>query len=119
MSKTLEKLIVRAYELGESNLNGRMMEYGYKRELRSKWAFVYDKQAEILTMKHWGTTILTYDFTTDTIIEAYGQSKSDADAINWFGRTQNAIVKASYRPSVDNFLVTGHFYGDLETKKVN
>jgi len=82
MSKTLEQLFNKARKQGESNKNGRITEYDfghvYKGDLREQWHVIDDgKQFEL---RHWGTTILATD--NGGIVDVYGESKSDRDALN-------------------------------------
>lgn len=90
MSKTLEQLFVKASQKGESNKNGRMVDYGYKGQLQEQW-HVIDKDG-YFNLRHWGTTILTVS--NHEVIKVYGQSNSDRDALNqafeWLGINRHA-----------------------------
>lgn len=85
MSKTLEQLFNKARINGESNKNSRMKEYGYTGELREQWHVIDNGRR--FELRHWGTTILATD--NGGIVDVYGESNSDRDALNqafkWLG----------------------------------
>ena len=101
MSKTLEQLLNKARATGESNKNGRITEYGfgytYTGDLQEQW-HVIDHDG-YFNLRHWGTTILTTE--KGKIVDLYGQSNSDRDALNqafnWLGIDKHA----HYYPSRD------------------
>lgn len=95
--KTLLKLLDKAYDNVEANMNGRQIDYDYGRryvgDLESKF---YAKITDdgVLELQHWGTTILI--MSKNVIEYAYAESKSDVDLI------QNAI-----------WFMTGQEYDDV------
>lgn len=95
--KTLLKLLDKAYDNVEANMNGRQIDYDYGRryvgDLESKF---YAKITDdgVLELQHWGTTILIMN--KNVIEYAYAESKSDVDLI------QNAI-----------WFMTGQEYDDV------
>lgn len=82
MSKTLEQLFNKARKNGEANKNGRTTEYDfghvYKGELREQWHVV--DNGDKFELRHWGTTILALE--NGAIVDVYGESSSDRDALN-------------------------------------
>jgi len=99
MSKTLEQLFNKARVNGESNKNGRITEYDfghvYTGELREQW-HVIDKDGKF-ELRHWGTTILALD--NGAIVDVYGESNSDRDALNQAFDYLNTNCHAHYYPS--------------------
>jgi len=115
MSKTLEQLFNKARMNGESNKNGRIIEYDfghvYKGELREQWHVIDDgKQFEL---RHWGTTILATD--NGAIVDVYGESKSDRDALNQAFDYLNTNCHAHYYPSKSELQI--HINGTDELMK--
>ena len=90
MSKTLEQLFVKASQKGESNKNGRMVDYGYIGDLQEQWHVI--DNGNRFELRHWGTTILTVE--NNKVTDVYGQSNSDRDALNqafnWLGISEHA-----------------------------
>jgi len=99
MSKTLEQLFNKARKNGESNKNGRIVEYDfgniYKGDLREQW-HVIDNGSRF-ELRHWGTTILATD--RGAITEVYGESNSDRDALNQAFDWLHTNCHAHYYPS--------------------
>lgn len=139
MSKELENLITKALKKGYANKNGRMyVGSGTKGELESKWELNYSESTGHFDLSHWGTQILAIsglykenkfvenlvdDKNKKPIItDCYGQSKSDRDALmcvfDYFGLDLEGWG-ASYRPSLDKFIVTGDFTGTRELTTKN
>ena len=81
MSQLLNKLLSKATQSGQANVNGRISYgYGYKGPLESKYSATIEN--DILTFTHWGTKTLELDIKGRTIIEYYGESVSDRDSLN-------------------------------------
>ena len=99
MSKTLEQLFNKARKTGESNKNGRITEYDfgniYKGDLREQW-HVIDNGSQF-ELRHWGTTILATD--RGAIVDIYGESNSDRDALNQAFNWLHTNCHAHYYPS--------------------
>lgn len=100
MSKTLEQLFDKARKNGESNKNGRIVErdfgHVYKGELREQWHVI--DNAKGFELRHWGTTILSLD-NHGGIIDVYGESSSDRDALNQAFDYLNTNCHAHFYPS--------------------
>jgi len=99
MTKTLEQLFNKARAYGESNKNGRIKEYDfghvYTGELREQW-HVIDNGSHF-ELRHWGTTILATD--NGGIVDVYGESNSDRDALNQAFDWLHTNCHAHYYPS--------------------
>ena len=103
---TVETVINRAAVKGEAIKNGRLrtfipwqgVDVG---DLREQYAATND--GHTFTLRHWGTEILKLDLDNHSIIDYYGESNSDRDAINTafmhFGFKQYAY----YRPANGGF----------------
>lgn len=121
MSKTLEKLIDKALKTGKANINGRMKDYGYIGELESKYKAHYNNDIDTLVLYHWGTCILSIKglHTKPIITHFYGQSKSDRDALTYVFNHFGTGFSASYKPSIDKFIIEADFgTGELEEKSI-
>lgn len=99
MSKTLEQLFDKARKNGESNKNGRIIEhdfgYVYKGDLREQWHVV--DNGDKFELRHWGTTILAVE--GGAIVDIYGESSSDRDALNQAFDYLNTNCHAHFYPS--------------------
>ena len=96
MSKTLEQLLNKARKNGESNKNGRPAMYGGVGRLQEQWHVI--DNAEGFELRHWGTTILALD-NHGGIVDVYGESKSDRDALNQAFDYLHTNCHAHYYPS--------------------
>ena len=111
MSKTLEQLFNKARVNGESNKNGRPAMYGGVGQLQEQWHVIDNgKQFEL---RHWGTAILTTD--NGGIVDVYGESKSDRDALNQAFDWLHTNCHAHYYPSRSELEV--HINGTDELMK--
>ena len=103
MSKTLDKLVERANKKGEAILNGRTWTgYGYS-DLREKYAIT--DNGTIVTLRHWGTETLVINKEAGTIVSWYGESRSDADSMNYILSTFRINGGFRYFPSQDRFFL--------------
>lgn len=103
MSKTLEKLVVKAENKGQAILNGRMWNQ-YSRdfeELREKYAIEND--GKTVTLRHWGTKTLEIDLASKSVSYWYGESNSDRDSMNFLLGRYGVAGSFRYRPSIDEF----------------
>lgn len=104
-TKIITNLLNKATTTGYANVNGRMhYEYGLQGELESKYSATIDN--DVLTFTHWGTKTLELDLKgASTIIEFYGESVSDRDALNgvleFFGLT--SLGRFHFYPSMNKF----------------
>lgn len=91
MSKTLEQLFDKARKNGESNKNGRPAMYGGVGRLQEQWHVIDNTKG--FELRHWGTTILALN-RYGAIVDVYGESNSDRDALNqafsWLGINRHA-----------------------------
>lgn len=103
MSKTLEKLILKAEQKGIAILNGRMWDnsmrdYG---ELEEKYAI--ERTGNTVILRHWGTETLKLDLLNNIVVSWYGESRSDADSMNFVLSYYKIKGNFRYRPSIDEF----------------
>ena len=103
MSKTLSKLIEKAERTGSAHINGRY-DGNYGSIITEKYSITIDKN-NILYLKHWGTTTLTLDLNTNSLLQFYGFSVSDRDSMNYIVKHYNIPVYFRYLPSKDQFLM--------------
>ena len=97
MSKTLEQLFNKARANGESNKNGRPMYYGGVGQLQEQWHIIDNGNGSHFELRHWGTTILATD--NGGIVDVYGESNSDRDALNQAFDWLHTNCHAHYYPS--------------------
>lgn len=103
MSKTLEKLILKAEQKGIAILNGRMWDnrWGGFGELREKYAI--ERTGNTVVLRHWGTVTLELDLLNNTVVYWYGEGRSDADSMNFVLSYFKIKGNFRYRPSIDEF----------------
>lgn len=106
-SKTLETLLARAERKGEANKNGRYMVgyWGDVSPLREQWHVTDD--GSTLTVRHWGTQIIKANKKEHTVVDVYGQSNSDRDALNQIFEYLGIKMHAHYYPSRETLEVHG------------
>lgn len=103
MSKTLEKLILKAEQKGVAILNGRMWDDSRRDfgEIREKYAI--EIIGDTLILRHWGTKTLELDLSNNTIVYWYGEGRSDADSMNFILGCFKVKGNFKYRPTLDKF----------------
>ena len=103
MSITLEKLILKAEQKGIAILNGRMWDNSRRDfgELREKYAI--ERTGNKVVLRHWGTVTLELDLLNNTVVDWYGESRSDADSMNFVLSYYKIKGNFRYRPSIDEF----------------
>lgn len=97
MTKTLETLLDRACLTGESNKNGRPAMYGGVGRLQEQWHVTDD--GNTVTVRHWGTQIIEATRKEHKVVDLYGQSKTDRDALNQIFSYLGISMHAHYYPS--------------------
>lgn len=106
--KTIKDLFEKASERedGTANINGRISYYGGAQgDLQSKYKITFTK--DHVSLEHWGTEIIAIDTTKEQVVNWYGESNSDRDAINMllYLLSMDNRYYAIYRPSSVGFKV--------------
>lgn len=101
--KTIDTLLTKAQEKGESKINGRMaLGWGMLGDLEEKYSIEIDGNK--LTMNHWGTETIEIDTDTNEIVSYYGESNSDRDSLNTLVDCLGIAPNFRYLPSKNLFI---------------
>ena len=111
MTKVLDNLFAKARQTGEANKNGRPSMYGGKGYLQEQW-HVKDN-GKSFELRHWGTTILATE--SGKIVNVYGQSNSDRDALNQAFYYLGIPRHAHYYPSRDTLEIHDQLHNVIKS----